>query len=85
MNKMHERFTRAYNVLDKAIKEEYPDIEDRKQLQEINLMWLRNEANLWVDWEADDSWIVDGVHCDPNHPDNLSSMVFNYWKQVNCF
>lgn len=86
MSTMEERFKRAYKVLDEGIKLNYPLQEDYRKFIEtdcIDLRLLRNEASLWEDYKEDVSWIIGGVSCDPNHPDNLSDLVFKHWQAVN--
>lgn len=86
MSIMEERFKRAYQVLDKEIKDNYPEPEDYNKFvmcDMVDLMWLRNEARLWEDYKEDSSWIINGVNYDPNHPDNLSSSVYKLWQQVH--
>lgn len=84
MTSMQERFKRAYNVLESEA--ETLDEDTYKQIlsgDNINLMWLRNEAGLWADYEEDISWIIDDVNYDPNHPDNLSHSVYELWKTIH--
>ena len=81
MNKMHERFTRAYNILDKAIKER-TNTSSHKQLPKPTVDWLCDAAGLWDDWEFDECWVIDGINQDPNFPTILSCSVFNHWLQI---
>ncbi|AGH31898.1 hypothetical protein VPIG_00040 [Vibrio phage PWH3a-P1] len=86
MSKMEERFKRAYQVLDKVIKECHPTPEQYNKFvvcDIVDLMWLRNEADLWSDYETDGSWVINGINYDPNHPDNLSHSVYKLWQQVH--
>lgn len=86
VSNMEERFQRAYQVLDKAIKECHPNPEDYNKFvmcDMVDLMWLRNEADLWKDYEDNPSWIINGINYDPNHPDNLSGSVYKLWQQVH--
>lgn len=82
MNNMQARFKRAYQVLDK----EYGTMNDEHKQQMVHenaicLRWLRNEAKLWEDYE-EDPWYVNGCDNNPNHPDNLSYLVYEWWKTV---
>ncbi len=83
MSNMQERFKRTYKVLEEESKTWDEDTFNTVvKGDNLNLMWLRNEANLWEDWDEDKDWIIDGVHYDPNHPDNLSYSVYKLWQSV---
>ena len=80
---MQERFKRAFKILENESK--FWDYETyTKVLYEdaLDLRWLRNAAKLWSDYEEDVSWVIKGIHYDPNHPDNLSEQVYNTWKEI---
>jgi hypothetical protein len=49
----------------------------------IDLMWLRNEAGLWEDYEEDESMLIDDCDQNPNHPDNLSALVWRSFKHCH--
>lgn len=86
MSTMGERFKRAYKVLDEDLKLAFPLKGERVSVileNGIDLRALRNEANLWEDYIEDKSWIIGGVNCDPNHPDNLSDIVYKHWLMIN--
>jgi len=80
MTTINERFKRAYKVLEEEFSNMDTDIIDTVREEGPNLMWLRNEAKLWEDYEEDTSMIIDGVNQDPNHPDNLSDIVWRSFK-----
>lgn len=81
MSNMKERFTRSYKVLELM----WGDISEEDQTlliteeQKIDSRWLRNAAGLWGDYEEDSNWLLDGTACDPNHPDNLSTIVIAHF------
>jgi len=79
---MEQRFKRAFILLVNEskgwTKEEFTSVLEHG----LNLMWLRNEANLWVDYVEDKDWVINGVNYDPNHPDNLSNSVFELWRDI---
>lgn len=82
MSSIQDRFKRTYKLLEEVFsvmsKEDITTI--RKE--GINLMTIRNKAGLWGDYEEDISVVIDGYQVDPNHPDNLSSIVWESFK--NC-
>lgn len=85
MSSMEYRFKRAFKVLDEDSKSWSEEEFEAVISEGLNLMWLRNEAKLWSDYEEDADWLLDGVQYDPNHPDNLSDSVFKLWKQTKGY
>ena len=82
---MKERFFRAWEVLEEY-KREFPgDMLDMLENDELNLMWVRNEAGLWDDWVEDPSMIVNGIDYNPNHPDNLSALVWDTFRKTYAY
>lgn len=81
MSNMKARFVRALDTLKKEFDKLSP--EDKESVlsgkEQFCGRWLRNEAELWTDYEEDLSFVVDGVQTDPNHPDNLSYMVISWF------
>ena len=81
MSNMKERFTRSYKVLElmwETISEGDQTLLITEE-QKIDSRWLRNEAGLWVDYKEDSNWLLNGTACDPNHPDNLSTIVITHF------
>ncbi|QNI21177.1 hypothetical protein [Vibrio phage vB_pir03] len=69
----------------KALDGEYADNEEFRshvlnpETEHVDGIWLRNAAELWVDYEENPMWSMGGVNCDPNHPDNLARYVGDTW------
>lgn len=83
---IQDRFIRAFNVLVEKQRVHPEDMKDALKNDDLCLMWLRNEANLWEDYdESDTTCRVDGVNYDPAHPDNLSAQVWNAFRIHNKF
>lgn len=83
---IQDRFIRAFNVLVEKQRVHPEDMKDALKNDDLCLMWLRNEANLWEDYdESDTTCLVNGVNYDPNHPDNLSAQVWNAFRIHNNF
>lgn len=75
------RFKRAYQVLEDEFKVMDTQAESDKYRESgVNLTWLRNEAKLWEDYEEDLTMVLGCCNVDPNHPDNLSSLVWDAFK-----
>lgn len=74
-----ERFKRAWAKLESI---EPHALEIAKE-HGLDLMWLRNQAGLWVDYEENEDMIINGINMDPNHPDNLSDYVWKCFKLAN--
>ena len=74
---------RAFNVLVEFQKANEFVMSEQLKDNDLNLRWLRNEAKLWEDYEEDESCIINGVNYDPNHPDNLSAVVWASFRTHN--
>lgn len=85
MATIQERFMRAFNVLIEFQKENEFVMSEQLKDDDLNLMWLRNEAKLWEDYEEDVTCIINGIQYDPNHPDNLSAVVWKAFRTHNNF
>lgn len=85
MTTIQDRFKRAYQVLRDIADDNLDYMRNLIKEDDLNLMHLRNEAKLWSDYEEDMTMIIDGVQCDPNHPDNLSHNVWETFKLLNKY
>lgn len=77
---IQDRFKRAYQVLVDLYNKDNTYARELIAEDSLSLMWLRNEAKLWQDYEEDMTMVIDGVNMDPNHPDNLSAYVWQCFK-----
>lgn len=77
---IQDRFKRAYDVLVDFYNDDTTKMRELIAEDSLSLMWLRNEAKLWEDYEEDMTMIIDGMNMDPNHPDNLSAYVWQCFK-----
>jgi hypothetical protein len=84
---MEERIKRGYNLLVEEAKEwdyEFTQLvlyEDYKD-EEALLRWIRNVAKLWVGFEKDEDWVINGIDFNPNHPDNVSKFILDLWRDT---
>lgn len=80
MTTINERYKRAYELLVGTFST--MDSEDKAEVRQngLCLRWLRNEADLWIDFEEDLTMIIDDCNQDPNHPDQLSDAVWRSFK-----
>lgn len=81
MSDMKTRFVRALNKLEETWETLSQDEKDSilSGDEQFCTRWLRNESGLWADYQEDESFIINGVQTDPNHPDNLSDMVLSWF------
>jgi hypothetical protein len=84
---MEERIKRGYNFLVEESKEWnyqlttavlYEDYIDEEGL----LRWVRDVAKLWVGYEKDEDWVINGIDFNPNHPDNVSRIILDLWRET---
>ncbi|QAY01388.1 hypothetical protein ASwh1_328 [Aeromonas phage Aswh_1] len=80
MSNIQSRYRRVMDWLETQLIENPEDIKIAIKYDSVNLMVLRNATNLWVDYEENTDYILDGVNHDPNHPDNLSAIVWNNFR-----
>lgn len=74
-----KRFKRAWETLESLDQDAMYIAKEHG----LNLMWLRNQAGLWVDYEECEDMEFDGINMDPNHPDNLSAYVWDCFKSTH--
>lgn len=75
------RYDRAMSWLETMMEQEPDHMKFAIKTDMPNLRVLRNEVELWKDYKENPDYILGGVNHDPNHPDNLSSIVWNDFKR----
>lgn len=77
---VRNRYQRAMAWLETAMENDPAMMKCAVETNNANLMVLRNSVNLWEDYEENPDYILGDVNHDPNHPDNLSAIVWDDFR-----